>query len=47
MPSGFLMIRLISTGHIEKVPEKDKYLSAVKYYVMPHHAIWKQISVKT
>ena len=33
---------LIDTGHIERVPPDQQHLESGKYFVMPHHAVWKE-----
>ena len=35
---------MIDTGHIEKVPVSDQFLSVGNYFSMPHHAVWKSDS---
>ena len=38
---------MIETGHIEKVPVSDQLLQFAKYFIMPHHAVWKSDSTTT
>ena len=33
---------MIDTGHIERVPPNEQHLEPGKYFVMPHHAVWKE-----
>ena len=33
---------MIDTGHIERVPPDEQHLEPGKYFVMPHHAVWKE-----
>ena len=33
---------MIATGHIQRVPPDEQHLGSGKYFVMPHHAVWKK-----
>ena len=38
---------MIDTGRTEIIPVSDQFLSGEKYFIMPHHAVWKSDSTTT